>query len=291
MRIMTPQHIAAFAACLAAEERAPATIAQYTRALSAFVRYLCGREVTKQTTLVYKAHLITRYSPAGVNAALSALNRFFAYMEWHDLRVKNVKIQKQIFAPTDQELTKPEYDRLLAAAKQQKNDRLYLLMQTICSTGIRVSELRYITTEAVHDGVAEITGKGKRRRVFLPQQLCRLLRRYSQEQGIRSGAVFVTRTGRPLDRSNIWSDMKKLCRAAHVPETKVFPHNLSHLFARTYYSAQKDIVRLADILGHASINTTRIYTMESGDVHRRQIQKLGLVHDWPPTTDSRGKPQ
>ena len=163
------------------------------------------------------------------------------------------------------------------AAKQKKNERLYLLMQTICSTGIRVSEVRYVTVEAVARGIAEINCKGKRRQVFLPKQLCQILKQYIKGQKIKSGAVFVTKNGNPLDRSNIWSDMKKLCKAANVSEKKVFPHNLRHLFARTYYSLQKDIVRLADILGHSSVNTTRIYTMETGEIHRRQIQKLGLL--------------
>ena len=193
------------------------------------------------------------------------------------MRVKNLKIQKQIFASTDKELTKTEYDRLLQVAKQKKNERLYLLMQTICSTGIRVSEVRYVTVEAVSRGIAEINCKGKRRQVFLPKQLCQILKQYIKEQKIKSGAVFVTKNGNPLDRSNIWSDMKKLCKAANVSEKKVFPHNLRHLFARTYYSLQKDIVRLADILGHSNVNTTRIYTMETGEIHRRQIQKLGLL--------------
>ena len=198
-------------------------------------------------------------------------------MEWYDLRVKKLKIQKQIFASTDKELSKAEYDRLLQAAKQKKNERLYLLMQTICSTGIRVSEVRYITVEAVARGIAEINCKGKRRQLFLPKQLCQVLKQYIKEQKIKSGSVFITKNGNPLDRSNIWTDMKKLCKAANVSEKKVFPHNLRHLFARTYYSLQKDIVRLADILGHSSVNTTRIYTMETGEIHRRQIQKLGLL--------------
>ena len=198
-------------------------------------------------------------------------------MEWYDLRVKNLKIQKQIFASADRELTKAEYGRLLQAAQQKKNKRLYLLMQTICSTGIRVSEVRYVTVEAVSRGVAEIYCKSKHRQVFLPKQLCQILKRYIKEQKIKSGAVFVTKTGNPLDRSNIWSDMKKLCMAANVSEKKVFPHNLRHLFARTYYSLQRDVVRLADILGHSNVNTTRIYTMETGEVHRKQIQKLGLL--------------
>ena len=198
-------------------------------------------------------------------------------MEWHDLKIKSVKIQRKIFSSQENELTKSEYERLLDAAKSKNNERLYLLMQTICSTGIRVSELKFITVEVLKRGFSEIYNKGKRRTVFLPDKLCRALRAYTRQQNITNGAVFVSRNGKPLDRSNIWSDMKKLCESANVSPKKVFPHNLRHLFARTYYGLQKDIVRLADILGHSSVNTTRIYTMESGEIHRKQIQKLGLL--------------
>lgn len=227
--------------------------------------------------LAYKSYLCEHYAPASVNAILSSLNSFFNFMEWYDLRVKNLKISKQIFVSADKELTKAEYQRLLQAAKQKNNERLYLLMQTICSTGIRVSEIRYITVASLSCGVAEINCKGKHRQVFLPKQLCQMLKQYIKEQKIKGGAVFVTKNGNPLDRSNIWSDMKRLCRTANVSEKKVFPHNLRHLFARTYYNLQKDIVRLADILGHSNVNTTRIYTMETGEIHRKQIQKLGLL--------------
>ena len=277
MRSITKEAVVAFHAYLMNEEKAAATVNKYLHDVGEFQRWLAERDLCKMTVLAYKAHLCDRYAPASVNAALSSLNSFFGFMEWYDLRVKNLKIQKQIFASTDKELTKAEYGRLLEAAKRKKSERLYLLLQTICSTGIRVSEVRYVTVEAVARGVAEISGKGKRRQVFLPKQLCRILREYIKEQKIKSGAVFVTKNGNPLDRSNIWSDMKKLCRAANVSEKKVFPHNLRHLFARTYYSLQKDIVRLADILGHSSVNTTRIYTMETGKIHQRQIQKLGLL--------------
>ena len=215
--------------------------------------------------------------PASVNSVLSSLNSFFDYNEWYGCKVKPLKIQKQIFASKDKELSKAEYERLLDAARSGKNERLYLLMQTICSTGIRVSEVRFVTAEAVKNGVASINCKGKLRQVFLPKVLCRILTQYMKKKKITSGPVFVSRTGKPLDRSNIWSDMKKLCEHAGVSKDKVFPHNLRHLFARTYYSLQKDIVRLADILGHSSVNTTRIYTMETGEVHRRQIEKLGLL--------------
>ena len=277
MRKITTEIIRSFNDYLISEEKAAATFNKYLHDVVEFQKWLGEQELCKTAVLAYKSYLCDRYAPASVNAALSSLNSFFNFMEWYDLRVKNLKIQKQIFASTDKELTKAEYDRLLQAAKQKKNERLYLLMQTICSTGIRVSEVRYITVEAVSRGVAEINCKGKRRQVFLPKQLCQILKQYIKEQNIKSGAVFITKNGNPLDRSNIWSDMKKLCKAANVSEKKVFPHNLRHLFARTYYSLQKDIVRLADILGHSSVNTTRIYTMETGEIHRRQIQKLGLL--------------
>jgi len=192
--------------------------------------------------------------------------------EWRISKSRGKCLQAAI-----RKLTKAEYERLLTAAKSKHNERLYLLMQTICSTGIRVSELRFITVEAVDRGIAEINCKGKRRQVFLPKELRKMLSQYLRSQKRKSGAVFVTKNGNPLDRSNIWSDMKKLCKSAGVSEKKVFPHNLRHLFARTFYSLQKDVVRLADILGHSSINTTRIYTMETGAVHRRQIERLGLL--------------
>ncbi|MBQ9784213.1 MAG: tyrosine-type recombinase/integrase [Clostridia bacterium] len=277
MRKITTEIIKSFNDYLINEEKAAATVNKYLHDVGEFQIWLGEQELCKKTVLAYKSYLCEHYAPASVNSALSSLNSFFNFMEWYDLRVKNLKIQKQIFVSTDKELTKAEYDRLLQAAKQKKNERLYLLMQTICSTGIRVSEVRYVTVEAVSRGVAEINCKGKRRQVFLPKQLCQILKQYIREQKIKSGAVFVTKNGNPLDRSNIWSDMKKLCKAANVSEKKVFPHNLRHLFARTYYSLQKDIVRLADILGHSNVNTTRIYTMETGETHRRQIQKLGLL--------------
>ena len=271
------KNIKSFNSYLIGEEKAQATIRKYIHDVGELKVWLGEQELCKAAVLGYKSYLCEHYAPASVNAALSSLNSFFNFMEWYDLRVKNLKIQKQIFTSTDKELTKAEYERLLKAAKHNRNERLYLLMQTICSTGIRVSEVCYITVEAVSRGIAEIKCKGKHRRVFLPVKLCSILKQYIKGQKIKSGAVFITKNGNPLNRSNIWSDMKKLCKAANVSEKKVFPHNLRHLFARTYYSLQKDIVRLADILGHSSVNTTRIYTMESGEVHRRQIQKLGLL--------------
>lgn len=190
--------------------------------------------------------------------------------------MRSVRVQRQIFRDENRELTQAEYRRLLAAAGR-RNQRLLLVMQAICATGIRVGELRFFTVAAVAAGRVEVSGKGKVRTVLLPRKLQRLLLQYARRRGISGGPVFVTRTGRPLDRSNIWHEMKGLCREAGVAETKVFPHNLRHLFARTYYSMEKDIVRLADILGHSSVNTTRIYTMESGDTHRRQLERMRLL--------------
>lgn len=279
MKRITKKKIEEFKKYLVEEEKSGATIEKYMRDICAFDEWLCGRGVDKQTVLEYKAYLVENYKPASVNSILSSVNSFFAYNEWYDCKVKFLKIQKQIFAPKEKELTKAEYERLLTAAKSKRNERLYLLMQTICSTGIRVSELRFVTVSAVTLGVASINCKGKLRQVFLPKALRKVLIKYIREQKITSGSVFVSRTGKPLDRSNIWSDMKKLCEFAGVSKDKVFPHNLRHLFARTYYSIQKDIVRLADILGHSSVNTTRIYTMETGEIHLRQMEKLGLIEE------------
>ena len=277
MRQITNELIENFKIDLVEEEKAQATIEKYIRDILAFVEWLSGRTVEKQTVLEYKQKLIEKYAPASVNSVLSSLNRFFAFAQWFNCRVKSIKIQKQVFAKQERELTKKEYDRLLSAALHKDNKRLYLLMQTICSTGIRVSELKFITVEAVKAQKAIINLKGKTRSVFLPDMLCKMLLRYIKEEKIKSGSVFVSKNGIPLDRCNIYHDMKKLCESANVDRSKVFPHNLRHLFARTYYSLEKDISRLADILGHSSINTTRIYTMETGEIHRKQIQKLGLL--------------
>lgn len=277
MRCISLEQIELYRAYLIGEERAALTVEKYIRDVTAFSKWLSGKEVTKEQFVEYKALLVSVYTPVSVNSMLSSLMSFFTFLGWGDLKVKSVKVQRNLFDSEEKELTKAEYQRLLQAAKEKHNERLYLLLQTVCSTGIRVSELKHITVEAVVSGKAEINCKGKRRMVFLPDKLCRMLKKYIRERKILSGPVFITKNGKPLDRSNIWSDMKKLCVSANVSEKKVFPHNLRHLFARTYYSLQKDVVRLADILGHSSVNTTRIYTMESGETHRTQLQKLGLL--------------
>lgn len=257
------------------EEKSNQTITKYLRDVSAFLRWIGNREITKSAVLSYKTEILGKYAPKSVNSMLASLNVFLKFMKKFDCTVKSIKLQRQMFS--DKELTKAEYERLLTAAEKKKNKRLYYLMQSICSTGIRVSEHKYITAEAVEKGSVQINLKGKMRVVILPKTLCKMLKKYIKEENIKSGSVFITKNGKPLDRSNIWNDMKKLCESAGVDKEKVFPHNLRHLFARTYYSLQKDISRLADILGHTSINTTRIYTIESGEVHRRQIERMNLL--------------
>jgi site-specific recombinase XerD len=277
MRKITKDLIENFRIFLLNEEKATSTVDKYVHDISVFSEWLKENEFDKTVVLSYKQELILKYAPSSVNAVISSLNSFFSYMEWHEIRIKALKVQRQMFSSKDKELTKAEYERLLNAAKSKKNERLYYLMQTICSTGIRVSEIKYVTVEAIKCGKASISCKGKMRVVFLTKQLCELLKAYAKNNNIKSGSIFVTKNGKPLDRSNIWSEMKKLCESANVDKSKVFPHNFRHLFAITYYSLQKDIVRLADVLGHSNINTTRIYTIESGDTHRRQLQKLGLL--------------
>jgi len=277
MKEITNECTQRFREFLLEEEKSSSTMEKYLRDLRAFSQWLSSDELTKRAVVSYKEKLVTEYAPASVNSVLSSLNCFFNFIGRCELKVKMLKIQKRVFVDKEKELTKEEYQRLLNTAKSKKNKRLCYIMQTICSCGIRVSELKYITVEAVDKGKAVIRSKGKLRTIILPDRLCKILKKYIKKNKIKIGSLFVTKSGKPLDRSNIWSDMKKLCEMAGVSKQKVFPHNLRHLFARTYYSIQKDIVRLADILGHTSINTTRIYTMETGEIHRRQIQKLGLL--------------
>lgn len=276
-KLITDEIVQEFKHYMHEEEKSDNTIEKYMRDILLFHKWLGGRAVDKSVVLEYKKELCDRYAPTSVNSILSSLNALFIYMNWYELKVKTLKIQRLIFADKNRELTLSEYKRLLNAAKSGNNDRLYYLMQTIGSTGLRISELKYVSCEAVNAGQATISCKGKIRQVFLPKQLCKMLKEYIRQQKIKSGSVFVTRTGKPLDRSTIWKMLKKLSGIAKVAKSKVFPHNFRHLFAKTFYSKQKDIVRLADILGHSSIETTRIYTIESGDVHKMQLQQLGLL--------------
>jgi len=259
------------------EEHSPATLRQYRRDILCFLSFLKEGELTREVTLSYKEKLQQEYRPVSVNAKLSALNSFFSFLGRSELRLKFLKIQKSAYCPADKELSKAEYLRLVRAAKEKKNEKLTLLLQTICGTGIRVSEVKYITAEAVAQGEAVIQLKGKTRTVLLPKKLEKCLKDYMRRKKITNGPIFITRSGQPLDRSNIWKMMKALCQDAGVDKKKVFPHNLRHLFARCFYSIDKDIAKLADILGHSSIDTTRIYIISSGAEHRRCLDALGFV--------------
>lgn len=259
------------------QERSISTLSKYAHDLSAFCDYLQDEVLTKSDLIDWKKSLSEQYAPATANSMLVVINGYLRFMGWATMCVKPIKIQRSLFLDEKRELTKAEYTRLVHAAQRQNNERLALIIQTICATGIRVSELCFITVESVYSGRAEIINKGKRRLVFLPEKLRRLLKAYIRKQKKTAGAVFTTRTGRSLDRSNIWRDMKKLCESADVAPEKVFPHNLRHLFARTFYGVEKDLSRLADILGHSNINTTRIYTAENGSTHAAQMGRLNLI--------------
>ena len=277
MKSITLKQIRAFENYLTVEEKSKATVEKYVRDVTALMNWLNGRKAEKNVILEYKEKLKTEYAARSVNSIISSLNSFFDFSGSRECKVKLLKIQKRIFGDESKELKKEECERLLKAAIDSENERLYYLIQTICATGIRVSELKFITAEAVAQKQARINCKGKERVVIIPGKLCAMLGKYMKKNNIKSGSVFVTRSGKPLDRSNIWTDMKKLCEIAGVAKEKVFPHNLRHLFARSFYSIDKDIAHLADILGHTSINTTRIYIMESGETHRRQIEKMHLL--------------
>ena len=253
------------------EEKSRATIEKYLRDVRCFLEYLDGREICKDITIDYKEYLAGHYTPASTNSMLAALNSFLRFIGMESCCVKRVKVQRQIFIQEEKELTREEYQRLVKVAA---NTRLSLVIQTICGTGIRVSELQYITAEAVREGKAVVNCKNKTRVIFLPASLQKLLREYMKKSGIKAGAVFVTKSGKPLNRRNIWRDMKALCGRAGVSPDKMFPHNLRHLFARTFYSVDKDIVRLADLLGHSSVDTTRIYTRETGNEHRHRLEQV-----------------
>ncbi len=253
------------------EEKSQATTEKYMRDVRAFLRFIENRPISKEETLAYKQHLSEEYAPASANSMIVALNGFLRFIGMDDCAVKPMKIQRQLFCREEKELTQAEYGRLLKAAK---GTRLEYVIRTICGIGIRVSELQYITVEAVHIGKAVVNCKNKTRVIFIPVSMQKLLKEYIRKAGIKSGTVFVSKSGRPLNRSNIWRDMKALCKRAEVSPNKVFPHNLRHLFARTFYSIERDIVRLADLLGHSSINTTRVYTIETGSQHIERLERV-----------------
>ena len=276
-RQLSTELIEKFKAHLLNEERSSATLEKYLHDLRIFYSFMEGRALTKTSVLEYKAALLKKYEVTSANSMLAAVSSFFGYLGWRDLCVKQYKIQRSAFCPDEKELTRAEYIRLVEAARRKGNERLNLIIQTICGSGIRVSELEYITVEAVERGEAFVSCKGKKRHVFIVPELKKKLLRYIKEQKIGSGAVFVTRTGKPVSRHNVWRDMKALCREAEVSPTKVFPHNLRHLFARTFYGIEKDIAKLADILGHSSINTTMIYIATTAVEHKRKMENMRLI--------------
>ena len=277
-RILTSEAIDCFKKYLREEEKSENTIEKYLRDVRAFAAYLSGIEVTKETVIAYKSRLLAEnYAVRSINSILASVNSLFAFLGWTDCKVKSIKLQRQVYCPEEKELTKAEYTRLVNTAKQKGNERLNLILQTICGTGIRVSELQYITVEAVKCSEAVVSLKGKTRSVFIVKELQKKLLRYAAERGGHSGCIFITRTGKPISRTNIWREMKGLCEQAGVNPQKVFPHNLRHLFARVFYGIEKDIAKLADILGHSSINTTRIYIISTGDEHRKRMEHMRLI--------------
>jgi len=271
---ITNEQIRSFALHLHEDEKSEATVEKYIRDVNAFSSFLRERELTKQEVIEYKKQISENYAPASVNSMLVSINSFLDFIGFHDLRVKLLKIQRQMFVSEKKELTAAEYRRLLKAAQ---GTRLALVIQTICETGIRVSELEFITVEAVECGRAVVDCKNKTRVILIPTALRKILLQYIKKTGVKAGSVFVTKTGKKLNRSNIWRDMKALCERANVDQEKVFPHNLRHLFARTFYSLERDIVRLADLLGHSSINTTRVYTIETGREHFNCLERMHRV--------------
>ncbi len=275
---LSPEKTNEFASHLALQERSTGTIQKYRRDLEKLRRF-AGEEITDKTTLIaFKEYLIRLgYADVSINSFLAAVNQYLKYMGFAAWQLRFIKIQRQTFRSVEKELNTQEYRRLVQTARQQGNRRLALLVQTIAATGIRVSELRGITVEAARKGQAQIRMKGKTRQILLPRVLCNKLLSYCEKKRIHTGQIFITRTGKPLDRGNIWQMLKKLALTAKVKAQKVFPHNLRHLFAVTYYKKYKDVVRLADILGHSSIDTTRIYTARSGSEQQRQIEELRLV--------------
>ena len=276
--ILESDQLKLFQQYLQLEEREESTIEKYLRDLQLFETWLRGKLVTAEIVADWKNFLRANgYKSETVNTKLSALNKFFAFMKWSECRVKYLKIQKKLFRSTEKELTKDEYLRLLETASTEGKERLALLIETICATGIRVSEVKYITIEAVEAGVADIALKGKIRTILLPRKLCRKLQKYAKKQKITSGEIFLTRSGKGISRRQIWAEMKALCKKANVAASKVFPHNLRHLFARTFYRVCRDVVKLADVLGHSSIETTRIYLISTGAEHTRQFERLGLI--------------
>lgn len=275
---LTMEQISRYGRYLCTEERSSGTVTKYLRDIGAFARWLGDAPVTKELAAGWKEHLRSQgYAPVTINSMLAPLNGLFRFLGWDECRVKFLKVQRRLFRDAGRELTRQEYDCLLAAARARGQDRLALLMEAICGTGIRVSEVQYLTVEAAQQGKAEIYLKGKIRTILIPGKLCRKLLKYAKKYKIASGEIFLTRGGKSLSRKQIWAEMKALCRKASVASSKVFPHNLRHLFARTFYRACRDVAKLADVLGHSSIETTRIYLISTGAEHAKPLDMLRLV--------------
>ena len=275
---ISKRELNAFLLRLNLEDRSPGTIGKYLHDAGEFSAWLGRRELTRETAARWRDHLLREgYAPATINSMLSAVNALLRLLGREDCKIRFLRVQRKAFREQSRELTRAEYQRLLDTAAEQGQERLGLLMETICATGIRVSEVQYITVEAARRGRAEISLKGKIRTILLPAKLCRKLLKYARKQKAASGEIFLTRSGKPVSRRQIWREMKTLCAKAGVESSKVFPHNLRHLCATAFYKVCRDIVKLADILGHSSINTTRIYLMTTGAEHARQLEKLGLV--------------
>ena len=277
-RFLTQEAVDRFNAHLLYEERSAATIEKYNRDIAAFRRFAGEDGITKVLVIAYKQHLIeSGYAERSINSMLAAINSLFQFLEWYECRVKSIKLAPELYRPEEKELTQREYERLVNTAMEQGREQLALILQTICGTGIRISELQFITVEAVRRGEAKVRCKGKTRTVFIISELRSMLLSFAKKNGIKSGAVFLSKTGKPVNRTTVWREMKSLCKAAKVDPSKVFPHNLRHLFARVFYKMEKDIAKLADILGHSSINTTRIYIISTGKEHKRKMERLGLI--------------
>ena len=275
--VITAKMEISFCEYLEQDEKSKHTIEKYRRDLRKLIEFTNGGEVTKEQVINFKEYLIRNYALNSVNSILASINRFMIFAGWQDFRVKQLKKQRQVYCPEERELSRQEYFKLIRAAKREGKERIGLIIQTIGSTGIRISELPSITVKAVRDGGVQVDCKGKSRQILMPRKLLMKLMHYIKKEQIKSGPVFVTRQGNPMDRSNIWKEMKKICRKAGVKEKKVFPHNLRHLFACSFYQMEKDIAKLADLLGHSNINTTRIYIVSSGVEHRKQIERLNLL--------------
>ncbi|MBE6825238.1 MAG: integrase [Ruminococcaceae bacterium] len=276
-RIITKSMIGDFESFLRSDEKSENTIEKYLRDVKSLSEFVGTREISKAVVIEFKSSLVENYEVTSANSMIAAVNAFLRFMGWMDCCIKQFKVQKKAFCSEEKELTKAEYIRLVNTAKEKGNERLNLILQTICGTGIRVSELQFITVEAVRKGEVVVSCKNKTRTVFIVRELQKKLLNYIKDKGITTGCIFITKSGKPMSRCNIWREMKALCEQAGVSPDKVFPHNLRHLFARTFYGIEKDIAKLADILGHSSINTTRIYIITTGAEHKRKMENMRLI--------------